>query len=320
MTTILFHRRRLSGRRRPIVVESERKAPARDQDVALEQLRERVRKLLATEIAFIPHASFARQKLDEGEEALDASTRSLSLRTRTLLDQLGAAPLLTAEQEHNCFRRMNWLKYRANVLRSKFDPHEPDAESVDEVERLLRQAQAVRNRIVCANMRLVMAIVKRFATPHDSFDELLSEGVVTLFKAVEKFDFARGFRFSTYGYRAISTNTFRSIKTRAERRAKFVSLPESRCELPDAREITADVDRATLLVALRELLTSLTPRERFVVSARFALETRQEPRTFQSLADELGVSKERVRQVEQHALNKLHAVAVEMGLEEFVEP
>lgn len=320
MKTIHSNHRRVSGRRRPIVVEYELKAPTPGQEVASEQLRERARKLLATEIAFIPHASFALQKFDEGEDTCGASEPAANERPRTRLGQLGSAPLLTAEQEQSGFRRMNWLKYRANVLRSKLDPDKPNSESVDEVERLLREAQAVRDRIVCANMRLVMAVVKRFANSQDSFDELLSDGVVTLLKAVEKFDFARGFRFSTYAYRAIATNTFRSIKTRAERRAKFVPFPDSRCELPDEREVTADVEREMLPVALKELLTSLTPREQFIVIARFALGSRQEPATFQTLAEELGLSKERVRQVEQHALNKLHAVAAEMGLEAYVSP
>ena len=66
------------------------------------------------------------------------------------------------------------------------------------VERFLAAAQAIRDHIIKANMRLVISVVKKFVTPQHSFDDMLSDGIYSLMQAVDKFDFDRGFRFSTY--------------------------------------------------------------------------------------------------------------------------
>ena len=63
-------------------------------------------------------------------------------------------------------------------------------------------------------MRLVISIVKKFVGPQHSFDDMLSDGTMSLMHAVDKFDYDRGFRFSTYAYRAIARNAYRSIMDR----------------------------------------------------------------------------------------------------------
>ncbi len=89
----------------------------------------------------------------------------------------------------------------ASLIREK-SAHEPTGRSIQEristlmqteIDFMLGQARAIRDHIIQANLRLVMSIVKKFVTPSQSFDELLSEGTVTLMQAVEKFDFDRGF-------------------------------------------------------------------------------------------------------------------------------
>ena len=76
-------------------------------------------------------------------------------------------------------------------------------------------------------MRLVMSIVKKFVTPQHSFDDMLSDGICTLMQAVEKFDYDRGFRFSTYAYRSIARNAYRSVTTARKEEARFTRDAES---------------------------------------------------------------------------------------------
>ncbi|NIP85734.1 MAG: RNA polymerase subunit sigma-70, partial [Planctomycetales bacterium] len=114
------------------------------------------------------------------------------------LQRLCSPPLLSPEQEVRLFRRMNYLKYRANVLRSQIRAADADPRQLDRVDSLIRTGEEVRNQIVHANVRLVMSIAKKFADNRSSFDDLLSEGISSLIRAVEKFDYSRGFRFSTY--------------------------------------------------------------------------------------------------------------------------
>ena len=76
-------------------------------------------------------------------------------------------------------------------------------------------------------MRLVMSIVKKFVTPQQAFDELLSDGILTLMQAIEKFDFDRGFRFSTYAYRSIARNAYRCVTTPGRRRHDSLAMPRT---------------------------------------------------------------------------------------------
>jgi RNA polymerase primary sigma factor len=230
---------------------------------------------------------------------------------------------LSAEEEGQLFRRMNFLKYRADAIRSHLDPERPDAEAVERAESYLAQAHAVRDRIVHANMRLVMSIVKKFVTPQHSFDDLLSDGIFALMQAAEKFDYDRGFRFSTYAYRAIARNAFRKIGDRHKENARFAANSEEAVsDALDERGSSSVYDEAwdRLRGLLSQMMEHLDRRERFIIRSRYALGSHRKVRTFQYLADKLGVSKERARQLEQRAVSKLKSVAAEHELDEIISP
>ena len=133
------------------------------------------------------------------------------------LAALYEVPLLTRPQERHLFRKMNYLKYRATRLRRTLDPLHPAPALLDDIETSYAQAVEIRSQIVRANLRLVVALAKRRAGPKVGFFELVSDGNMTLFRAVAKFDYARGFRFSTYATWAIiksyATRSRRSIVT-----------------------------------------------------------------------------------------------------------
>jgi RNA polymerase sigma factor (sigma-70 family) len=132
-------------------------------------------------------------------------------------------PLLTREQELHLFRQMNYLKHRASTLRDALDPETATLADLDEVDRWLRRAGEVKNRIIQANLRLVVSIAKRHVAATQNFFELVSDGNMSLMRAVEKFDYSRGNKFSTYASWAIMNNFARSIPTEAHRKSRFIT-------------------------------------------------------------------------------------------------
>lgn len=225
--------------------------------------------------------------------------------------------LLTPDQERSMFQRMNYLRYRASqVLEStKSKTCQWDLERA---EGLLRAANWHRDNIVQANLRLVISIVKKFANTQCSFDDLLSDGIIALMRAVEKFDYDRGFRFSTYATQVVRRNCYRMVMDRQEERLKVTnSVYEPGLDVADdVRTPTMSEGRwSTMRQHLGALLDQLDRREKFIIRARFSLGGHRRVQTLQSLADALGVSKERVRQLEKRAMDKLRLLADAQPLE-----
>jgi RNA polymerase primary sigma factor len=292
-------------------------------------LRARILRVLDREIDFIANASFsdptAEADLLHDEPAPVETDGEFARYPKGLpphLARLCEVRLLSAEEERHLFRKMNYLKFRANALRSVLDPETSSAAQVEQVERRLAEANQVRERILRANMRLVISVVKKFVVPQFSFDELLSDGIATLMQTVDKFDYDRGFRFSTYAYRAIARNAFRQVNQRQRELNRTSSLSaeagfDVEDALPNSRLTVKTWTR--LRDTLGGMLEQLDCREQFILQNRFALGDSDGTRTFQSLADEMGVSKERVRQLEQRAILKLQRLAGDAQLNQFAD-
>ncbi len=108
------------------------------------------------------------------------------------LASLYEVPLLTREQEVHLFRKMNYLKYKASTLRARADVSLSESSWLNQIEQLYEESVATKNQIITANLRVVVSIAKRYVGPAGDFSELVSDGNVSLIKAVEKFDFSRG--------------------------------------------------------------------------------------------------------------------------------
>ncbi|MCO6454956.1 MAG: sigma-70 family RNA polymerase sigma factor [Pirellulaceae bacterium] len=294
------------------------------------RLAARAQELLDHEIDFIANPSFAdatttaeiQADLAAGDDITPHSGDRVPRGLPAHLARLCEAPLLSADAERRLFRALNYLKFRANALRATLDPARPAAATIEQIDHLLAAANGVRDRILKSNMRLVISVVKKFVNPQYSFDEMLSDGIASLIQAVDKFDYDRGFRFSTYAYRAVARNAFRQVTQR--QRELSGNCGVSGDAVPDEPQ---QPSASTLSVAhwlqLREtlsgMLDQLDSRERMIIEGRFALGDVRDSRTFQSLADELGVSKERVRQLEQRAVGKLQRMASNLHLERFAD-
>jgi RNA polymerase primary sigma factor len=289
------------------------------------------RRLLKTEIGFIGHPEFDQPGI--GEEifaeplALSApsSQQAASTLKRTAVegvDQVGRlceAKLLTPAQESLLFRRMNFLRHQAVVARGQLDPERPSRKAIAHVHCLIALADRHRDRIVEANTRLVFSIVKKFVNTSNSFDDLLSDGIVALMRAVEKFDFGRGFRFSTYATQVVRRGAYRQVMESQQERSKMQSgVEDLGLDVSDEGRQSAISEHRwhELRGRLSVMLGDLDRRERFIIRARFSLGAHRRVHTLQALADRLGVSKERVRQLEQRAMEKLRGMAGEVGIAE----
>ena len=284
---------------------------------AVEQiLREmEVRLVKETPVNFVTSDEFAAPNAAEfilGPEpsAGDRPRRSVA-RTKGLppyLQNLYEIPLLTAEQERDLFRRYNFLKYRAANLLAEIDECEVTAEQLATLRQLLAGAEAVKNRIISANLRLVVSIAKRHVNGKaPNFFEVVSDGNLSLMRAVENFDYARGNKFSTYATWAIVKNYARTIPEGYYRYARYVTGQEELLEAAaDHRAAEASDEQAA---GVRELLTAgmaeLTERERTIVTDHYGLFGKGVVQTLEQLGRRFGVTKERIRQIEKRALSKL---------------
>ena len=151
------------------------------------------------------------------------------------LASLYEAPLLTREQEVHLFRKMNYLKYKARALRAQLDVKRPMRRLIRHIDRLYDESVAAKQQIICANLRLVVSIAKRYTAPTQDFFEMVSDGNMSLLRAVEKFDFSRGNKFSTYATWAIMKNFSRTLYDAARYRDRFSTSHSEALSSPKTR-------------------------------------------------------------------------------------
>jgi len=258
---------------------------------------------LAEPIAYMPHSDFRRAALMKETLARDVVVLP------------GAS--LKGDEERVLFLQMNYARHQMCLLRRRVMSQ--TRWSRKSLLKLLWWAQmqlAIRSKIVTANMGLVLAMAKRSDFPGVEFTDLVSEGSMALLRATEKFDCERGFKFSTYACRAIFKAFSRTAKQSYRYRNRFPTQWDGTFERDDHLDRVRDEQRDDWVDEVRTIfrrnLADLSDIEQSVVKMRFSIDNhRDEPLTLKQVGDKLGLTKERIRQIQNKALAKLRETAQE---------
>ncbi|BCJ29369.1 RNA polymerase sigma factor [Actinocatenispora sera] len=212
---------------------------------------------------------------DEDSEALRQARKDAELTTsadsvRAYLKQIGRVPLLNAEQEVDLAKRIEAGLYAAELLRQKEESgEEVTIELRRELKQIERDGVRAKDHLLEANLRLVVSIAKRYTGRGMAFLDLIQDGNLGLVRAVEKFDYTKGFKFSTY-----ATWWIRQAITRAMAdQARTIRIPVHMVEV---------INKLGRLQ--RELLQSMG----------------REP-TPEELAKEMDITPEKVMEIQQYA-------------------
>jgi len=237
------------------------------------------------------------------------------------LQDLYRTPLLSPQQERSAFLKFNFHKYQFVLARRRLEPQFARARDLNVLEGHLCAAVDTKNAIVRANLRLVVSIARKHLRPmagasSPGLMEMISDGNLTLMRAVESFDTHKGNRFSTYATLALMKGFARSVPLmHAERMGLKRLIAGTRREalqpeMPDTR-----VEPASRQISLRDevqsLFSRLDGRERAVLAAHFGIadNLNGSGSTYESLSERFGLSTQRLRQIERTALEKLRAIA-----------
>jgi RNA polymerase primary sigma factor len=278
------------------------------------------------------------------------------------LQEIGRVPLLTAAAEVELATAIEVGQAALERLRSEaLGPEE-----TQQLQQLARRGAIARGRLIEANLRLVVSVARRYMNRGIALGDLIQEGNLGLLRAVEKFDYHRGFKFSTYATwwirqaitRALADHARtiripvhmvetinRMVRTMsrlqqelgrepaAEEVAEAIELPPERVRemiamLPQPMSLDTPIgdeqdtqladfiedenavrledsaERTLLRDQVQTVLDSLSGRERRVIELRYGLDGAPD-RTLTEIGDALGVTRERIRQIEAKALRKL---------------
>lgn len=189
---------------------------------------------------------------------------------RMYLKEIGRIPLLSADEEVNLAIRMEEGRYAKEQLAEiKETGREiPDAERV-KLEQMNEDGLQAKNKMIESNYRLVVSIAKRYVGRGMQFLDLIQEGNMGLIRAVDKFDYTKGFKFSTYATRWIRQAITRAVADQA----RTIRIP----------------------VHMVETINKLVRTQRQLVQ-----ELSREP-TAQEIGEKMEISAERVQQIQRIA-------------------
>ncbi len=225
---------------------------------------------------------------------------------------LAKSRILTPKGEQALFKRLRFITTRSKAIQSTLNTKRPSKKSVAEIARLKVDREATIEEITTANLRLVASIARKLSRSEQDFEEFFSEGTSILLYAIEKFDYARGFRFSTYATHSIQRHLYRVIERRQKRSQRELGgnqeMLANETQPDDIEDISPAASMAITEEALRQVNELLDDREKTIVLGRFGLDGSDKTQSFQALGEQLGLSKERTRQIYNKGIEKLGKV------------
>lgn len=287
-------------------------------------MREQVERLLPENFAFMDSPSFRNRNIErqlfEMEAEPELPPTSWYQPTAQDLDtELSNSPkLMKGDEERQMFLRFNYAKRRLSALKKNIEKDGLTRETAEKFLEWHRRFEHFREYLVRTNLALVLAMAKRTRLGQVDFAEVVSEGNMALLRAVDKFDVARGFKFSTYACRAILKAFSRSSLKASKHRTRFPVEFEPDLEKSDwsdrRRETVEEECVDELKIIVDRNLADLSNVEQTVIRRRFNWQEEQEsPLTLEEVGAIIGVTKERVRQIQNKALAKIKTV-MEVGV------
>lgn len=215
-------------------------------------------------------------------------------------------PILTPNQEFHLFRKYNFLKFLAK------DSLEYEKE-IFRANNLIKKAQDIRNTIVLSNTRLIVKIIVKLPASESEYSEVFSETCEEVFRVVDRFNWRKGLKFSTYLYHAVLRFSYHSLrKTRGNRRGSKIrtfntggnNMVDEAIQGRSESECCNWYDQVK--EATKIMLSSLEDKRHVeIIERRYGLNGYQYPFTLLEVGKVLGITKERVRQVELQAMRAI---------------
>ena len=239
------------------------------------------------------------------------------------MPRTGKRAALSGKEEAAMFLRYNYARYRLGRLLARHAGSTARAQR-REIDLWHRRMMDCKETLARANMALVVAMAKRTRIPNVEFSELISEGNMAMLRSIEKFDVSRGFKFSTYACRSI-LKSFKRLATKTGRyRRLFPTEFDPELEKSDGDVHRHEVERRDSVEEVREMLRSsragLSELERKVLVQRFAIgSSARQAMTLAEVGKTVGLTNERVRQIQNSALAKLRAVLADRDGHEAAE-
>lgn len=263
------------------------------------------------DVHYIHHPSFSLPAT--GRRLWGPEREEIHVEPYSLLPEVGEAghakrtvrTALSRKQERTLFLRYNYAKYRVSQLVAR----RRSPKRRKELALWRGRARAVREKIIHANLPLVPAMAERKRVEGVELAEKTSEGYMAILRSVEHFDVSRGFKFSTYACRAILAALYR-LGSKAQAYRKHVAYQfEPDFEKDDYSKRRQAKQRADVIQSVRVVLArndaELNEVQEHVVRKRYPVGGKDRPRPLWKIGRELGVSTERVRQIEKQSLRKL---------------
>lgn len=296
------------------------------------------------------------------------------------LKQIKKIPLLSPEEEKNSYIKIRYYGDKLNDLAEKLKAGDGNkAEYERERKEYEQKSTDVKNRIITANLRLVVSIAKKYQHRGLSLIDLIDEGNIGLIEAIDRFDYTKGYKFSTYSTWWIRQSIIKAIADKGRlirvpihmlntiKKCYYISkqltqrfgreptaleiseqlgIPEEKVlkvfniyQEPSSLEVPLNAESASelgdlivdsestfheyavffmaLQKLIRQVLDKLSMREKKIIELRFGLDG-EGPYTLEETGKILGITRERVRQIQNNALKKLKNFKLSGDLREFI--
>ena len=225
----------------------------------------------------------------------------------------GTPQLMNAAEEKQMFLRYNYSKVRLTKIQEQAVATGLTKDLAQQAVEWHHKMEHFREYLTRTNLALVLAMAKRTRLGDIDFAEIVSEGNMALLRAVDKFNVDRGFKFSTYACRAILKAFSRTAQKHSRHRQRFPVEFEPEQEKSDWSDKKRDAVQDDIVDELKQIvdrnLAQLSNIEQTVIKQRFNWDQVQEsPLTLEEVGRIIGVTKERVRQIQNKALIKIRRI------------